>query len=40
DACIFVHVNKLIDRPPCASTSPLWNGGANHVMVDLTDRTR
>ena len=40
DACIFVHVNKLVDRPPCASTSPLWNGGANHLMVDLTDRTR
>lgn len=40
DACLFVHVNKLLDRPPCATERPLWNGGMNHVMVDLTDRTR
>lgn len=39
DACFFVYVNKGIDAP-CPTRSPLWNGGANHVMVDLTDLTR
>lgn len=38
-ACFFVHVNKGVDAP-CPTRSPLWNGGANHVMVDLTDLTR
>lgn len=37
DACFFISINKLI---PCATSSPLWNGGANHIMVDLTDRAR
>lgn len=37
DACLFISINKLT---PCATSSPLWNGGANHVMVDLTDRAR
>lgn len=40
DACVFVHVNKKIDEDPCATESPLWHGGLNHIMVDLTDRTR
>lgn len=40
DACVFVHVNKRLDRDPCATESPLWNGGVNHLMVDLTDFTR
>lgn len=39
-ACLFVQVNKLVDRDPCAVETPLWNGGANHLMVDLTDLTR
>lgn len=37
DACLFISINK---NTPCATSSPLWNGGANHVMVDLTDRAR
>ena len=40
EACLFISINKLIYRPPCATSSPLWNAGSNHVMVDLTDRTR
>lgn len=39
-ACLFVHVNQRVDREPCAPHAPLWNRGANHVMVDLTDYTR
>lgn len=39
-ACMFVHVNKLVDKEPCPVATPLWNGGANHLMVDLTDLTR
>lgn len=39
-ACMFVHVNKRTDRDPCPVGMPMWNGGANHVMVDLTDNTR
>ncbi|CAM9951998.1 unnamed protein product, partial [Ectocarpus fasciculatus] len=40
DACLFLHVNKRLDHMPCPAEKPLWNGGKNHVMVDLTDRTR
>lgn len=40
DACLFLHVNKLLGPVPCPAERPLWNGGKNHVMVDLTDRTR
>lgn len=40
DACLFLHVNKRLDSVPCPAGKPLWRGGKNHVMVDLTDRTR
>ncbi|CBJ32606.1 Glycosyltransferase, family GT47 [Ectocarpus siliculosus] len=40
DACLFLHVNKRLDHVPCPAEKPLWNGGKNHVMVDLTDRAR
>lgn len=40
DACLFLHVNKRLNHVPCPAEKPLWNGGKNHVMVDLTDRTR
>lgn len=39
-ACVFIHVNNRVDQEPCATTSPLWNNGANHLMIDLTDSTR
>lgn len=39
-ACLFVHVNRRIDKEPCAPGAPLWNEGSNHVMVDLTDKPR
>lgn len=39
-ACLFVHVNKLLDVDPCPINTPLWNNGSNHLMVDLTDYTR
>ncbi|CAM9308820.1 unnamed protein product [Pylaiella littoralis] len=40
DACLFLHVNKRLNAVPCPADKPLWHGGKNHVMVDLTDRTR
>ena len=39
-ACLFVHVRKHQAEQPCAAHSPLWNGGANHIMVDFTDGGR
>ena len=38
-ACVFIHVNQ-VGVEPCAAEAPLWNGGANHVMVDLSDQSR
>ena len=40
-ACLFVHVKTGHDtNQPCAVHSPLWNGGANHIMVDISDKGR
>lgn len=39
-ACMFIHVNNRVDREPCAVDTPLWNYGANHFMIDLTDSGR
>lgn len=38
-ACMFIHVS-WVGVKPCAVEAPLWNGGANHVMVDLSDKSR
>ena len=38
-ACLFIHVS-LRSRKPCPPTTPLWNGGVNHVMVDFSDLNR
>ena len=39
-ACLFVHVRIHQAEQTCAAHSPLWNGGANHIMLDLTDGGR
>ena len=39
-ACLFVHVRMHQAEQPCAAHSSLWNGGANHIMVDFTDGGR
>ncbi|CAM9211637.1 unnamed protein product, partial [Ascophyllum nodosum] len=39
-ACLFVHVKIHKANQPCALHAPLWNGGANHIMVDFSDRGR
>lgn len=38
-ACMFIHVS-WVGVKPCAAEAPLWNGGANHVMVDFSDKGR
>lgn len=38
-ACIFISVNRDPGEP-CAVRAPLWNDGANHLMVDFSDDTR
>lgn len=38
-ACIFIHID--VGREwPCAVDQPLWNGGSNHLMLDMTDDGR
>lgn len=45
-ATFFIGLNlsqaegKLRPEPPCATKSPLWNEGRNHVMFDITDPAR
>lgn len=39
-ACIFIHVNIYSGRGSCALSSPLWNEGRNHLMIDLSDWSR
>lgn len=41
-ACVFVHARNVANHrlALCAPKAPLWNNGANHLMVDLTDFTR
>lgn len=39
-ACLFVDVNDKAGRRPCGPSSPLWNDGANHLMIDTTDSSR
>lgn len=39
-ACLLVHVNNRPGPQPCASSTPLWSNGANHMMIDFTDDTR
>lgn len=36
EACLFIHVNTHNHDEPCATRSPLWNGGANHIMMEFT----
>lgn len=38
-ACLFIHVSTWGTKP-CPPTTPLWNGGVNHVMVDFSDLNR
>ena len=38
-ACLFIHVSTWGTKP-CPPTTPLWNGGVNHVMVDFSDLHR
>lgn len=38
-ACLFVHVTRG-EKEPCAVSTPLWNSGVNHVMVDFGDEGR
>lgn len=38
-ACLFVHVTRG-EKEPCAVSTPLWNSGVNHVMVDFGDQGR
>lgn len=35
-ACLFIQVNSHAHEEPCAPQTPLWNGGANHMMIDFT----
>lgn len=35
-ACVIMHVNR-VKGEPCATRSPLWNNGVNHIMVDFGD---
>ena len=47
-ACVFIHVNAAGRIPngtkrswkDCPVRSPLWNDGANHVMIDFGDMGR
>lgn len=34
-----VQVNRIRETP-CATLAPLWNEGANHIMIDMTDWNR
>ena len=36
EACLFVHVNTHNHDEPCATRTPLWNGGVNHIMMEFT----
>ncbi|CAM9868803.1 unnamed protein product [Ectocarpus sp. 12 AP-2014] len=38
-ACILVHVSPGSTKP-CAVDQPRWNGGANHLLVDMSDKGR
>ncbi len=38
-ACVFMHVTRG-EKDRCAVHAPLWNDGANHVMVDFGDTGR
>ncbi|CAM9719158.1 unnamed protein product, partial [Ectocarpus fasciculatus] len=38
-ACMFVHVSPGSNKP-CAVDQPRWNGGANHLLVDMADKGR
>lgn len=37
-ACLFVAATTRFTS--CAVRQPLWNGGSNHLLVDLSDRGR
>lgn len=40
-ACAFIEVNMRLPKdPPCATKSPLWNNGKNHLILDFTDSSR
>lgn len=40
-ACAFIEVNmRRAKDPPCATRSPLWNNGVNHLIMDFTDTSR
>lgn len=39
-ACLFIQVNSHAHEEPCAPRTPLWNGGANHFMIDFTSWQR
>lgn len=39
-ACLFIHVNNHAHNEPCATSAPLWNDGANHIMMEFTDWSR
>ncbi|CAN0164439.1 unnamed protein product [Hapterophycus canaliculatus] len=36
EACLFIHVNTHNHDEPCATRTPLWNGGVNHIMMEFT----
>lgn len=38
-ACMFIHVSTR-GAKPCPPSTPLWNDGVNHVMVDFSDSNR
>ncbi|CBJ48874.1 Glycosyltransferase, family GT47 [Ectocarpus siliculosus] len=38
-ACILVHVSPGSTKP-CAVDQPRWSGGANHLLVDMSDNGR
>lgn len=40
EACLFIHVNAHAHNQPCATVSPLWNEGKNHMMMEFTDWSR
>ncbi|CAN0136402.1 unnamed protein product [Pylaiella littoralis] len=41
-ACMFVHAISSANQgyTLCAVEKPLWNDGANHVLIDLSDKGR
>ncbi|CAM9146099.1 unnamed protein product [Scytosiphon promiscuus] len=40
EACLFIHVETSSAPVPCATNAPLWNEGANHLIMQFSDLSR